>query len=90
MTEAEAGSDVGNLKTRAEMKNGKFVITGSKVWITNGGISNWFFVLAKTNFDADANSSNAFTGFIVDANQKGVVLGKKVICFNKTKYSKNI
>ena len=37
------------------------------MWITNGGVANFYFVLARTNPDPKCPSSKAFTGFIVDA-----------------------
>lgn len=42
---------------------------------TNGGVANWYFVLART--DANASTGSAFTGFIVDADSKGISVGKK-------------
>lgn len=40
------------IKTRAEKKGDHYVINGSKLWITNAGVANWFFVLAVTDADA--------------------------------------
>ena len=80
VTEPEAGSDVSRIKTKAvKNKDGNFVINGQKMWITNGGVANWYFVLARTNPDPKAKSSEAFTGFVVDADTPGVILGKKEI-----------
>ena len=75
VTEPGAGSDVAGIKTRAEKQGDKWVLNGQKMWITNGGVCNWFFVLAKT--DAAARPGKAFTGFIVDADTPGVIVGKK-------------
>lgn len=47
------------------------------MWITNGGIANWYFVLARTNPDPKVPAGKAFTGFIVDANTPGVTAGRK-------------
>lgn len=47
------------------------------MWITNGGVAKWFFVLAKT--DSNANAGSAFTGFIVDADSPGITVGRKEI-----------
>lgn len=41
MTEPGAGSDVAGLKTRAVKKGDEYVISGQKMWITNGGKANW-------------------------------------------------
>ena len=67
VTEPGAGSDVSGIKTRAEKKGDEWVINGQKMWITNGGVANFYFVLARTNPDPKCPSSKAFTGFIVDA-----------------------
>lgn len=77
VTEPGAGSDVNGAKTRAEKKGDEYVITGQKMWITNGGYANWYFVLARTNPDPKAPASKAFTGFIVDADTKGITKGRK-------------
>lgn len=50
---------------------------GSKMWITNGGKANWYFVLAKT--DNNGPTGKSFTGFIVDADTPGIKVGKKEI-----------
>lgn len=49
VTEPGAGSDVAGARTTAVKKGDKWVINGSKMWITNGGVANWYFVLAKTD-----------------------------------------
>ncbi len=55
VTEPGAGSDVANILTRAEKKGADgYVINGSKLWITNAGVSNWLFVLAVTDPTASA------------------------------------
>jgi acyl-CoA dehydrogenase len=75
VTEPGAGSDVAGAKTKAVKKGDKFILNGNKMWITNGGKANWYFVLAKT--DENENAGRAFTGFIVDANSPGITVGKK-------------
>ncbi|CAO1618401.1 unnamed protein product [Sympodiomycopsis kandeliae] len=77
VTEPGAGSDVAAITTRAEKKGDKWVINGNKMWITNGGHANWYFVLAKT--DPSAKPSKSMTGFIVDGNSPGITRGKKEI-----------
>ena len=66
VTEPGAGSDVSGVKTRAEKKGDEWVINGQKMWITNGGVASFYFVLARTDPDPKCPSSKAFTGFIVD------------------------
>ena len=52
LTEPDAGSDVSGMRTRAVRKGDKYVINGSKCFITNGGYADWFTVYAKTEPDA--------------------------------------
>ncbi len=75
VTEPGAGSDVAAARTTAVRKGDDWVINGEKMWITNGGVANWYFVLAKT--DPEASAGKAFTGFIVDGDSPGITVGKK-------------
>ena len=77
VTEPGAGSDVAGITTKAERKGSDYVINGQKMWITNGGVANWYFVLARTNTDLKSPPSKSFSGFIVDADSPGVVVGRK-------------
>ncbi|PLW18419.1 hypothetical protein PCANC_11040 [Puccinia coronata f. sp. avenae] len=77
VTEPSAGSDVAGIKTQATKKGDQFILNGSKMWITNGGKASWYFVLAKTDPQAPVHKS--MSGFIVDANSPGVLVGKKEI-----------
>merc|ERR1719433_1473205 len=79
VTEPGAGSDVSGVKTKAEKKGDEWVINGQKMWITNGGVANYYFVLARTNPDPKCPASKAFTGFIVDGDTPGVIPGRKEI-----------
>lgn len=79
VTEPGAGSDVAAVKTKAVKEGDEYVINGSKMWITNGGVANWYFVLARTNPDPKCPASKAFTGFIVEADTPGVTVGRKEI-----------
>ena len=74
VTEPNAGSDVASLKTTAVRQGDHYVINGEKMWITNAGKANWFFVLAKTDPSA---GNRGMTGFIVDADTPGITLGRK-------------
>ena len=78
VTEPNAGSDVAGIKTRA-VKNadGDWVINGQKMWITNGGVASFYFVLARSDPDPKCPASKAFTGFIVDRDTPGVIPGRK-------------
>ncbi|KAG5487305.1 hypothetical protein LSCM4_07795 [Leishmania orientalis] len=71
VTEPTGGSDVAGMKTVAKKEGDKWVINGSKMWITNGGVANWYYVLAR--------SEGGYTGFIVDADAPGVTRGAKEV-----------
>ncbi|XP_029654650.1 medium-chain specific acyl-CoA dehydrogenase, mitochondrial [Octopus sinensis] len=77
VTEPGAGSDVAGIKTKAVKKGNEYVINGQKMWITNGGVANWYFLLARTDPDPKASAGKAFTGFIVDADTPGIIKGRK-------------
>jgi acyl-CoA dehydrogenase len=74
VTEPGAGSDVQGIKTRADKKGDEYIINGSKMWITNASVANWYFVLAYTDPTAGVKG---MTGFIVPANTPGIEVGKK-------------
>jgi acyl-CoA dehydrogenase len=60
LTEPDAGSDVSGMRTTAVRKGDKYVINGSKCFITNGGYADWFTVYAKTDKDAGHRGITAF------------------------------
>jgi acyl-CoA dehydrogenase len=74
LTEPDAGSDVSGMKTRAVKKGDKYLLSGSKCFITNGGYADWFTVYAKTDPDAGHRGISAF---VVDADADGVTVDKK-------------
>lgn len=80
MTEPIAGSDVSGIATRAVKKGDEYILNGSKMWITNGGKANWYFVLARTDDNPLQCPTKAkeFTGFIVERDWPGVEPGRKV------------
>jgi len=79
VTEPSAGSDVSGLQTKAVQHGDEWVINGNKMWITGGGVANWYFVLARTDPNPKAKTGSAFTGFIVEADSPGVIKGRKEI-----------
>jgi acyl-CoA dehydrogenase len=79
VTEPGAGSDVAGLRTRAKRVGDEWVLNGSKMWITNGGVANWYFVLARTAEDPKEPAGSAFTAFIVDRATPGITVGPKEI-----------
>ncbi|MEO1331434.1 MAG: isovaleryl-CoA dehydrogenase [Pseudomonadota bacterium] len=68
MSEAGAGSDVVGMKLRAEKRNDRFVLNGTKYWITNGGEANTLVVYAKTDPEA---GSKGITAFLIEKSTPG-------------------
>jgi len=60
LTEPDAGSDVSGMRTRAVKQGDKYVLNGSKCFITNGSYADWFTVYAKTDPDAGHRGISAF------------------------------
>ncbi len=73
MSEQGAGSDVVSMKLRAEKKGDRYVLNGSKMWITNGGDADTLVVYAKTDPDAGARG---MTAFIVEKTFAGFSKGR--------------
>ena len=65
LTEAEAGSDAGALRTRAEPDGDGWRINGAKQWITNGRYAGTFLLFART--DAEAAGARGVSAFVLDA-----------------------
>ena len=82
VTEPGAGSDVAGVRTKAVKKGDRYILNGQKMWITNGGHANWYFVLARTDPDPKAPAGKAFTGFIVDGDSPGLIRERKVGVFS--------
>ncbi len=75
VTEPNAGSDVQGMKTTAVKQGDKWVLNGNKMWITNAGVADWYFVVALT--DPARLAKGGMTGFIVERSWPGVIVGKK-------------
>src|SRR5205807_299360 len=60
LSEAGAGSDPAGMQTRAERHNDEYVITGSKIWITDGGVADTITVFAKTDPGQRSGGVSAF------------------------------
>jgi acyl-CoA dehydrogenase len=60
LTEPDAGSDVSGMRTSAVRRGDRYVINGSKCFITNGGYADWYTVYAKTDKDAGHRGISAF------------------------------
>lgn len=74
-TEPGAGSDLASLRTKAERKGSKWIINGSKTFITNGARADFILVLTRNDFDA---RYNGFTTFVVDTTSPGFALQRKL------------
>ncbi|HIP23634.1 MAG TPA: isovaleryl-CoA dehydrogenase [Rhodobacteraceae bacterium] len=68
MSEAGAGSDVVSMKLRAEKRNDRYILNGTKYWITNGPDADTLVVYAKTDPEAGARG---MTAFIIEKSMKG-------------------
>ncbi|RUV77155.1 MAG: isovaleryl-CoA dehydrogenase [Mesorhizobium sp.] len=75
MSEAGAGSDVVSLKLRAEKRNDRYVLNGTKMWITNGPDAETLVVYAKTDPELH---SRGITAFIVEKSMPGFSVAQKL------------
>jgi len=71
LTEPGAGSDVSAIQTTAELRDGDYVLNGSKMFITNAGRAAWFVVFASTDREAGHRGLSAF---VVPAESEGVIV----------------
>jgi alkylation response protein AidB-like acyl-CoA dehydrogenase len=74
LSERGAGSDAAAMRTRAREDGGDWVLNGSKCWISNGGKSTWYTVMAVTDPDKGPNGISAF---VVHKDDPGFVVGPK-------------
>ena len=72
MSEPGAGSDVVSMRTRADKKGDRYILNGSKMWITNGPVADTLVVYAKTDRTAGARG---ITAFIVEKGMEGFRAG---------------
>jgi isovaleryl-CoA dehydrogenase len=75
MSEPGAGSDVVSMKLRAEKKGDRYVLNGSKMWITNGPDADTLVVYAKTDPEA---KQRGITAFIIEKGFKGFSIAQKL------------
>ena len=74
MTEANAGSDISGIRTKAEDKGDHYLLNGSKTFISNGILADLVIVAAKT----DANSSHGISLLVVERGMEGLERGKNL------------
>jgi isovaleryl-CoA dehydrogenase len=75
MSEPGAGSDVVSMKTRADRKGDRFILNGSKMWITNGPEADTLVVYAKTSPDA---GPRGITAFLIEKGMTGFATAQKL------------
>ena len=75
MSEPGSGSDVVSMRTRADKKGDRYIINGSKMWITNGPIAETLVIYAKTDATAGARG---MTAFIIENGFKGFSTAQKL------------
>ncbi|WP_077329384.1 acyl-CoA dehydrogenase [Virgibacillus siamensis] len=74
LSEPGSGSDAAGMKTIAKKDGDDYILNGSKVWITNGGVADLYIVFAMTNPEARHKGISAF---IVEKGTEGFTFGKK-------------
>ena len=74
LTEPNAGSDAAALVTSAKRDGDEWVLDGTKVWVTNGGIAKLAIVYARTN--PDVSKAKGISAFLVPLDTPGVTIGK--------------
>jgi butyryl-CoA dehydrogenase len=74
LTEPNAGSDAGGIQTTAILKGDKYILNGTKQWITNGGEAETYTIIAMTDRAKGARGASIF---IVEKGMKGFTFGKK-------------
>jgi isovaleryl-CoA dehydrogenase len=75
MSEPSSGSDVVSMRLNAEKRNDRFVLNGSKMWITNGPNASTLVVYAKTDTEA---GSRGITAFLIEQEMVGFSTGQKL------------
>lgn len=73
LTEPETGSDAASIRTKAVRKDGHYLLNGTKVFITNGGVADFYTVFATTN---PGKKMEGITGFVVEKGAPGLSVGK--------------
>ena len=74
LSEPDAGSDPGGMRTRAVRDGDEWVIEGTKNWITNLGVADFYICFAVT--DPDEGHSRGISAFVVEADREGFSVGK--------------
>jgi len=73
LTEPATGSDSASIQTKAVLRDGHYVLNGTKCFITNGGVSDFYTIIATTN---PGKKMEGITGFVVEKGTPGLSVGK--------------
>jgi acyl-CoA dehydrogenase len=76
VTEPGAGSDVAGIRTTCKKDGDSYILNGEKLWITNGSVASWYFVLATLDTSL---GHKGMCGFIIPADLPGIGVGKKEV-----------
>jgi pimeloyl-CoA dehydrogenase large subunit len=71
-SEPGAGSDLASLRTRAEKRDGKYIVSGQKAWTTLGQYADWIFCLVRT--DREAKKQRGISFLLIDMKSPGITL----------------
>lgn len=75
LSEPKAGSDVAAISTTAKKYSNGYLLNGTKTWISNGGIADFYVVFART---AEAPGAKGLSAFVVDANAPGLTIQERI------------
>ena len=75
ISEASGGSDVAAMKTTAELSGNEYCINGSKTWISNAGIADFYVLFARTN---DAPGSRGISAFVINSDTPGLSISERI------------
>ncbi len=73
LSESHSGSDAASLKTTAKKTDGGYILNGTKMWITSGGVASTYIVMARTG----GEGAKGISAFIVEDGTEGLSFGKK-------------
>ena len=75
LSEPEAGSDVAAITTTARLENDEYILNGTKTWISNGGIADFYTVIVRTG---EAPGAKGLTALVVDAGASGLEIAERI------------
>ncbi len=75
LSEPEAGSDVAAIAATARLEGAEYVLNGTKTWISNGGIADFYTVIVRTG---EAPRAQGLTALVVDASARGLEIAERI------------